>query len=65
MTLHEVQSFHPDNITAPSTQQHPSDPRHIHRQKSATRLQIPTNHVIRIGISAGLKEQLHDRQMTS
>jgi hypothetical protein len=38
MTLYEVRSFHSGDITAPSTQQHPSDPRHIHRQKSATRL---------------------------
>jgi hypothetical protein len=64
MTLDEVRSLHPGDITPPSTQQHPSDPRHIHQQKSATRNQIPTNLLSRMGISDGLEEQLHDRQMT-
>jgi hypothetical protein len=64
MTPYEVRSVHTDGITTPPTKQHPLDPRHIHRQKSATRLQIPTNLVSRIGISAGLEEQLHDRRMT-
>jgi hypothetical protein len=65
MTQDELRSLHTDDITTPSAQQHPSDPRHIHRQKSATRLQFPTNLVRRIGIGAGLEEQFHDRQMTS
>jgi hypothetical protein len=62
MKLHEVRSIHPGDITA---QQHPSDTRHIHRQKSATRFQTPTNLISRIGISASFKEQFHDRRMTS
>jgi hypothetical protein len=66
MTRNAVRSFHSGDITAPSTQQHPSDPRHVHRQVliSATRRRIATNHGSRIGISAGFEEQLHDRQMT-
>jgi hypothetical protein len=64
MKRNEVRSIHSGDITTPSTQQHPSEPRHIHRQKSATRLQTPTNLSSRIGISAGLEEQLHDRRIT-
>jgi hypothetical protein len=32
--------------------------------ESATRLQAPTDLASRIGISAGLEEQLYDRRMT-
>jgi hypothetical protein len=61
MKLDEVESLHSGGITASSTQQHPSDhPRHLHWQVSTTKLQNPTNLVCRIGISAGVEEQLHD-----
>jgi hypothetical protein len=64
MTLDEARSIHyTGDITAPSTQQHPSDPRHIHQQKARQDFK-PTNLVSRIEISAGFDEQLHDQQMT-
>jgi hypothetical protein len=66
MTRDEVRSIqYPGDITTSPTQQRPSDPRHIHRHNSATKKQFPSNLLNRMEISAGLEEQLHDRQMTS